>query len=439
LVIKWILIPLSSITGIFVIRAIGPQGKGVLTLLNSMVAIITVIASLGLSSSSTYLHKQKKYSVGTLIGSASLLWVVIFCILAAALFWNSEAFIKIVAGDTGDSVIQPIWLWLSLATLPSTLLLSIVYNILIVDDQMRVYGLVNVGGNLAGLALAWMLVIVFKWGVTGALLANVGVQCFVTAIALYWLVTYGEQGRIHISKTAFVQMVRIGYGTYFSSIVANIFKRGEVLVLMSLLDIKSIGYYGVALVFYELLIDIPRVVVWPMVGRLADPSNANQAKEASRSIRLQMLIMSVPVIAVALISPFVIPFVYGQVFAPAGMFLTCIVSGVIFRAIHLGVYAYFTAQGRAEATLPSVTVAAVVNLGLDIVLVPYFGLIGVAISNVIAEILMAVMSIIVFLKRSQGRWCDLFPPRKNDLLDLFRMSNVFVQKAIKKLSLISSA
>jgi O-antigen/teichoic acid export membrane protein len=289
LAIKWSLIPLSFITGIFVARAIGPQGKGALTLLGSLVAMIAVVANLGLPSSSAYLYKQKKYSIGTLTGVAALLGIVVTSTLVALLFWKSEVFIKIIGGDFGDSAIQPIWIWLSLATLPSILFLSFVQTILIIDNKMRIYTLVNIGGQLVGLALTLTLVIVLKWGVTGALFANVGMQCFSTAIALYWLMSCGEQGKMHFSWSALVQMVRIGYGPYFTGIIASIFKRGEVLVLALLLDIRAVGYYGVALLFYDLVIDMPRAVVWPIVGRLAEPANTDQAKDASRSIRMQIL------------------------------------------------------------------------------------------------------------------------------------------------------
>jgi O-antigen/teichoic acid export membrane protein len=429
LVIRWSLIPLSFITGIFVARAIGPHGKGALTLLGSLVAMVAVIANLGLTSSSAYLYKQKKYSIGTLTGVAALLWVVVAGALVALLCWKSEEFIKIIAGDLRDSAIQPIWLWLSLATLPGSLFLPFVQTFLIIENQMRIYTLVNIGSQLVGVALAWTLVIVLKWGVTGALFANVGVQCIATVIAVYWLKSCGEQGRLHFSWSALTQMVRIGYGSYFTGIIASVFKRGEVLVLALLLDIEAVGYYGVALLFYDLVIDMPRAVVWPIVGRLADPDTADQANVASRSIRMQIVIMSGLVIAIALLSPFLVPLLYGRVFAPAGLLLAWIIPGVVFRSIHLGVFAYVTARGRAEATIPGVTAAAVVNLVLDLVLVPSLGLLGVAISNVVAEMLLAILSIIAFLKHSDGRLRDVFPPRRDDLRDLSRVFNAFVQKA----------
>lgn len=429
LAIRWTLIGLGFITGIFVARTLGPQGKGVLTLLGSLMAMMSVVASLGLPSSAAYLHKQKKYSIGTLTGVAALFWVVVACALVALLFWKFEAFIKIFAGDFRGVALEPIWLWLSLATLPGLVFSAFVNTILVIDDQMRLYTLASVGSQLVGTVLSWTLVIVLKWGVTGALVANVGVLCFATAIAFYWLRSCGEQGKLHLSWPAFVQMARTSYGPYFTGLVASIFKRGEGIVLALLLDIRMVGYYGVALTLYDLLIDIPRATFWPIMGRMADLTSSNQAEMAARSIRLQIVTMAGPVIAVVLISPALIPLVYGQVFAPAGLLLACMVPGVLFRTVHLGVFAYFTAQGRAEAALPCVTVAAVVNLGLDFVLVPHLGLIGVAISNVIAEVLEAMLSVILFLKHSHGRLSDVFPPRKSDLLDLLRITNSFVQKA----------
>lgn len=426
LAVRWVLLILSFVTGIFVARTLGPDGKGIVTLVAALVNLLAVVATIGLPTAALYLYKRKGYAVGELVGSSLLLYVVLVVAIALVLFVLPTAALNNLVGASGTFEMQPLWLWLSLGTVLCMLLAAFGHNILVVDDRMRLYAFLNIGSQLVSVFLMWMLVIVFGFGISGALAAIFGAQLFAALGLFYWLKAMGDKGQLRMSWRVLREMLRSGIGPYITSLIANIFKRGETILLAFLLSIQFIGYYGVAMTVYELMVDLPRSVVLPMVGRLADPKNPRAIETANRNIRMQIAVMFVPVLVLAVVAPFVVPLAYGQRFAPAGIFLAGLLPGVLFRTVHLSVSAYFVSVGRMEATVPSVTTAAVVNLGLDLVLVPNLGLTGVAISNVIAEILMALVSLVVFLRATRGRWEDVFPPRRSDLGLMYHLAGTLI-------------
>lgn len=428
LAVRWVLLALSFVTSIFVARILGPDGKGIVTLITALVNLLAVLATIGLPTAALYLYKKKGYAVGDLVGSSFFLYIILVLAIAVVLFALPTTALNNLVGASGAFEMQPLWLWLSLGTVLCALLAAFGHNILVVDDRMRLYAFLNIGSQLVSVFLMWMLVIVFGFGISGALAAIFGAQLFAALGLVFWLRGMGDKGQLHVSWRVLREMLRSGIGPYVTSLIANIFKRGETILLAFLLSIQFIGYYGVALTVYELMVDLPRSVVLPMVGRLADPNNLRAVETANRNIRLQIAVMFVPVLVMALVAPLIVPLAYGQRFAPAGVFLAGLLPGVLFRTVHLSVSAYFVSIGRMEATVPSVTTAAVVNLGLDLVLVPNLGLTGVAISNVIAEMLMALVSVVVFLRATRGRWEDVFPPRRSDLHLMYHMAGGFLAR-----------
>jgi O-antigen/teichoic acid export membrane protein len=382
------------------------------------VTLTSVLVGFGLATGGVHLHRAHQYSIGTITGVSVLVWTVALAVCAALVAAGGDVALRRLLNLPTDDPLSRIWLWLSFATLPALLLSSLLQSIWLVDERIRLYASSTVGSQMLGFALAWALVVNLGWGVTGALVANLAAQCLMLVVSVAWLRSVGEEGRFQFLQTAFRPVVRASHGAYVNSIVANVFKNGEAILLAVLLRLDAVGHYGIALQFYQLLTEIPRAVVWPLVGRMTDGS-ATAAEVAARSLRLLPLALILPLLAMATVSPFLIRFIYGTPFGPAGTLLAWMAPGVLFRSIHLVVYSYLVVVGRLHKIAPCVGIAAAVNLLLDLLVVPPWGLVGVAFSNVVSELILAVLSVGVFLRDSRGRLAMVLV-RRSDLEDLSR-------------------
>jgi O-antigen/teichoic acid export membrane protein len=411
-------IALVFLTGIIVVRSVGPEGKGALTVLASLVALVSVIAGFGLATGGVYLYKAKRYSIGTITGVSVLVWAIALALCAVLIGVGGDAVLRRLLNLSAGETLNRTWVWLSFATLPALMLSVLIQSIWVTDNRMRLYAGVNLGSQALGLALAWALVVRLQWGVTGALAANLGAQCLTLAVSLAWLRSLGEPGRFRSLKASFRPVIRASHGAYLNGIVAIIFKQGEAVLLAVLLNLHTVGHYGVALNFYQLLTEAPRAVVWPLVGRMTDVG-ASAADEAARGIRMIPIALLPPLMALVAISPLLIRVFYGDEFAPSGVLLAYMAPGVLFRSIHLVVYSYLVVVGRLQTIAPCVAAAAAANLLLDVLVVPRWGLDGVAVSNVVSELILAVLSVAVFLKETRGRLATVIV-RRSDFEDLSR-------------------
>ncbi len=418
LIARAAIIGLAFLTSVIIARSVGPGGKGALTVLNSLATLTSVIAGLGLATGAIHLHKANRYSIGTITGVSTLVWAVALAACAVLVGFAGDDAIRVLLNASAGEELDRSWLWLSLATVPGLLMASLIQSIWLVDNRMRLYAAVSIGSQALGLVLAWILVALLDWGVTGALMANLGAQCLTVGGSLVWLQSIGQPGRFHSVTTAFRPLIQASFGGYLSSIVANLFKHGEAVLLAVLLSLQQVGHYGVAIAFYQLLIELPRAIVWPLARHMTE-GGATAGEVTVRSLRLLPLTLVVPLAAMASVAPFLIRWVYGADFAPSGTLLAYMAPGVLFRSIHLVVYSYLVVTGRLHKIAASVGIAAFTNLALDFLIVPSWGLAGVALSNVASELILAVLSITVFLKESRGRLATVFA-RRSDIEDLSR-------------------
>ncbi len=393
-------IVLTFLGGLIVARSVGPAGKGGLTVLASLVTLASVVAGFGFAAGGVHLYKARRYSIGTIAGSALVVWAVSLVTAGVILGLAGEAFRHTFLSVANDESPDGAWLWLSYATLPGLLLSSLVQSVWLVDNRMRPYVGVTIGTQLVGFVLVCVLVALWQWGVTGALVANLGAQTLAFIACLVWLRSLGAPGQFKAVGGALGPVLRASQGAYWNGIVANIFKHGEALLLAVLLDLRSVGHYGVALAFYQLLTEAPRAVVWPLVGRLTR-GDAPTAEITASGLRLVPVALVVPVLAMVAAVPSVISVFYGEPFAPAGTLLAWMAPGVVFRSIHLVVYSYLVVVGRLERIVMCVGGAAAANLVLDLLIVPSWGLSGVAFSNVVSEAVLAVLSVVVFLRETR--------------------------------------
>ena len=343
--------------------------------------------------------------------------------IALLLVWGSDQLLPLFLGRTGETVIDPLWLWLSFATIPGLHLSAMLGSILVVDNRTRLYFVWNMLGQLFRVALTWLMLVPLKLGIVGALLANLAVQLLPIGVLGYWLRLLGETGRASKPWQALTHMLGIGLPQYSVTLLASIFKRGEIILVALLLDLRSVGFYAVAMAFYDLLVDIPRSFVWPIAGRFVDTNSTKEKLATTHLIRLQILSASGLAVGMAFLGPLLIPIAYGKAFEVAVLPFLIMLPGIPFRSIHLGVSAYFIGEGRPGAMMPAVAAAASVNLALDIILIPRFAMIGAAAATVAAEVCMAIISILVFVRNSGISMGDAFLPR---LSDISRLTHVVV-------------
>ncbi|OFV81491.1 MAG: hypothetical protein A2W26_00490 [Acidobacteria bacterium RBG_16_64_8] len=414
---RWSSLGLGFLTTVISARALGPERQGAVTLLLATPGILAIFLGAGLPTAAAYLIKQERQALGGLVGAITGFYAVMG-VGVLLLVWTGRPWIELFALRQMGLEIDPLWLWLLVGVLIGVLFSSLLTPLLIVSDKIRLLTVWTVTSHALGLALTWLLLVALRLGITGALIANLCAQALSIGVLAFWLLRGPAEGRLRFRAQILIKALRIGAQQFLVSSFAALFKKGDSYILAALLNVRAVGYYSVASSLYDLVIDIPRTLVWLMVRETAERGTGDRERQAARSIRLQIPASIVLVAAAAILIPPFLPVVYGGAFRDAVVPFVVLLGGVPLRTIHLGVSAYFIGTGYPGAMLLPVVVAAVTSLGLDFAAVPRFGLVGAAMTTVFGELLLAALSVRAFLRLADSPGLRALVPSKVELRQL---------------------
>jgi O-antigen/teichoic acid export membrane protein len=215
-------------------------------------------------------------------------------------------------------------------------------------------------------------------------------ECVALAVPAWALFANAKRLRprfANFSSALYKQMLAFGLpmviGYELSGMVLNV---GDRYVIDALIGEDELGRYSAAysLCQYAQTIFISSVgqAIMPIYMRMWDEKGPREtARFVSDSLRSYVL-MGAPVIAgLASVGPELLPSLASEKYANVGGVLPWISAGMIVDGAANFLGAGLFAQRRSRLTASLVFVSAMVNLGLNMLMVPWFGVLGAAIAT----------------------------------------------------------
>ena len=168
----------------------------------------------------------------------------------------------------------------------------------------------------------------------------------------------------------------------------------DLLFLRAFADRATVGLYAAAYALVSFLINVGAtysLTLIPSLAQLSDEPLARQSVYATAWARALAIV--VPVAAGgALVAQQAITVVFGAAFAPAGIVLMVLLISVPLSVLRSIAVSALMAQGREDILFRTVLIAASVNIALNFVAVPAFGMLGAATVTVLTELLRLVLA-----------------------------------------------
>jgi O-antigen/teichoic acid export membrane protein len=415
----WLLAPLQFLTAVIVARSLGPEGKGIVALLAGLTAVVVSLTSLGITSGAAVLYKQKRLADGEILGSVLALTVASFVMVAALYLLLSETFARAFLGDTQLANAHQLWVALSLVMVIPSALLSVGDVLLIADDEMGKYALRSIGTALVGVALTWLLVLGFHMGITGVLISQPLAGLFGVALLWFWLARRGAMRDLRFSWAAARALLHIGLQQYGLALVALVAKRFDVFIIASLLSVQDAGYYSMAILIPNVLLNIPRATMWPLVASLSGGGSHSQIVFA-RASRVQVLLMLLLSAAVFPLAPILVDVAFGPAFMPAADPMRWALVGLCAVPVTIAVNAFLTARGRPGLSILSAAVGTGIQIALNFLLVPRWGVSGSAAALSANVVSTAAVQLVLARSERDVTLKTMLIPTREDAIAIWR-------------------
>lgn len=391
----------STLTQFFVVLALAhwlPQRPaGVFFEGYAAIKLLSVIATLGLDVTAVR-YVAMHLAAGDRTAAASS---IRYSVKLAALTSTAVAVVTILgarfaAGWFGAPALTEV-LQIMAVGLPFIVVETVLIGASRGTGRMRSYVYVDqiLDGTLRlGLVL---LVLIMGASVAGAALASTATSVVTFCVALFVTrgVLVGDRTSAALDKRALVRFSAFQWGTVLAG-AGTLW--ADTLLLGLWRPPQDVAAYSVATrtVALGLVFVLPVAIAFqPVIGRLHTTGDVGQlGKMYSFATRLSVIFGGLPLILVGLLASPILTLFYGQSYARAAVPLAMLAAAQVINAATGPCGYVITMIGRTDVTFRINVLVVVVNVALNIVLIPEYGMVGAGVAWALAVVLSNVLRVV---------------------------------------------
>jgi O-antigen/teichoic acid export membrane protein len=395
-------------TSILTARLLGPDGRGVYSLWILAFSLVLLVISVSIPQFTACFAGKQGYSAGSVFLNG-----IILSAIGGGLAWVVGGIVWLYPGILPQG--WQIWYVILIAVfVPFGLLAAHTQAFLQGVDQILSLNILRILAPFVNLASLLIALVWLKSGVAGAALAWGSGQVAVALVGLiisrpFW------KGDLRFQKGILGHSMRFGLSTLVSQLVGGFNQRFDFFLVGFFLTSAAVGQYSIAVSLAVMLWYIPASIGTVMIPKLAKASYTEGGRITAQVCRATFAInILTAIIAAAVVSP-LIPIVYGNIYLPSiSAFLFLLPGVAVFGLAHL-----FTAYIQSTLNRPLIAtfvagLSLTIDVLLDLVLIPKWGIIGASISSTISYTGSLIVAAFILARYSNIKVLDFFLPHKDD-------------------------
>ena len=381
-----------------------PSAFGVLAIVTAVNGVLSIIFTLGLTSAITRFYFEYQDDPRTLAqfwGTILVFVVLLSATLAGALLWAGDVLLRPLIGDV------PFWPYVALGVMATFFqpFFTTFLAVLQMRNQAGRYAVVSLANFAVTTVLTVALVVFLGWGVRGPLIATLVASGLFFFISL-WMLRNNLQLCMHWRHLRSA----LGYSLPLvpHSISGQVTAFSDRLVLNSYLGTTAVGLYSVgamvALVVEVAAQSINRAYVPLTMAALkrGQPADMEHIRNAGTLMAALFCMLGA---TIAAFGRELLWLMTSPAYAAAANVIPLLVFAGVANAFYFLFVNILFYDRNAVRLIPVGTLsAAVASVVLSLLLVPRFGLMGAAVSAVLAQTISTVLIAAIACRFDPVRW-----------------------------------
>jgi len=429
---------LSKIFGyvyrIIIARHFGPEIYGLFSLATLIVGWVVAVAGLGFTEgilryASLYRGKNELNKIRYVFRFSSKILLLSTILFSTILFLLSNQISLVIVHDLSLSVYLRILSWMVVFWVFSSYFLAIMRSF----ERIKEISLIE---SITQSFVKVLLLIVFVWF---GLEHNAIIFSFFASIVVMFLLSFFycklkisevfEDYRLDekTKKKVFSNFVSYSWPVLFFGVISSLFYWVDSLAIGYFKSATEVGLYNAVVPIVVLLNIVPEIFLqmfFPMITKKYSLKNMNFIKETSKQIGKWILLFNLPLIAIMLIFPdVIIGILFGQDYVIASNSMRFLSLGVLFSSISLISNNLLSMSGKSKILFYDILIVTIINLILNVLLVPQksiFGLdnsLGINGAAIATAMSMILFSVTVFVQAK--KYTSITPIKKEMLSIIF--------------------
>ena len=403
---------ISLATSIVLARWLGREGRGLVALFATTPQMLFRFSSLGVGSAVSYYLGKKQYETSEILSSALTFGVISSIAATIVLFLLIPPTSEYWGG-------LPFWALISICPLTIAVLwqnIGVRFHTGLFHVHYAAAGQIVQG--LARVCFILLLVIVLRFGVSGAVIAT-SLELAVACVAVLFLAARYVNIRLTINVRLIYRFISYGIQNWLFILLAAFNVRIGIYLLQYYADASAVGLFATGQGLCLFLLMVPNAWTNLLLPRVAGSKPNEISEQTLQLCRNGLLILGTLGGVIMLIAPVVVPLLYTQAFTPSVYVVWITMPGLLFLHVYRVLAIDFA--GRARQTIPIITslTGLVVNILVSMVLIPrnawYGGIVGASLALTFSTLLMAVIIAIIYAKNWNVSFRRLFLITADDI------------------------
>jgi len=408
---KIFLVITGLISSIIIARYLGPAAKGEYYMINFLPGIVLMVLNLGISLSNIYyIHRHKKNV---------LIWNSIFI----AIFWGISVFLitQLLLFSFRHSFFKNITLKYVImvsALMPCSLFTSYMGGVLLGLKKIEIYNKIRIISAITALGFFILALVILKGGLLFAVIAGVCGQLITFLLYIIRTRYFLKGEKFKLNFNLMIQQIKYGTTAHLHTIFDHIAWRIDTLILNTMAGSFFVGIYTCAVAVSEVIWYLPGavgVVLFPHI------KTSMKSESIVKALRLSLIFSFIATIILLLSGKYLILALFGKAYTKSGFLIVYLLPGILILSIHKIINPYFLAIGKPLISAIIAGIIIVVDIPLNIYLIPLFKAKGAAIATTLSYFTGTLLSLTLFIALSGEKIKNIFILDKNDFKLIFLM------------------
>ncbi len=208
--------------------------------------------------------------------------------------------------------------------------------------------------------------------------------------------------KTHINKDLTKKLILFSFPVFLTGVAGTILGYTDTIIITFFLSVKEVGFYQVALPTSQLLWVLTSslsVIMLPIVSEMWAKKDTKSLSNITSLLTKYLFIITIPIVIVIVAFPdAIIRILFGNDFLPASQALQILALSSLFYPIFSLVSTSIVAIGKPMTNTKIIAAMTMLNLAMNIVLVPSIGIIGAALATTLSYFFGTLLMVFYFRK-----------------------------------------
>ena len=424
-----IIMVFSFFSSLITARYLGVELKGEYNYLITLGSFLWTLLDLGIYRSYPYLIRKFPNKINNLFKWATLTFIIEIVVLSSTGLLLINFWSKVLSYN-----FKPIYMLLFIGYMTFSKYFMQLESIFMGMDRIVDQ---SIGDLLYGglTFLLFLIGFIFLHNVDRLAVILVGMVIAMGIGIAYFIKQYNK---VDFAKNLDLKFIYSAYSfgirVFLSSIIIMLLIRVDIILIKKMLGFREVGIYSIAAHIVDMLQVASNLVGGYLFVKLSDTEDDFTKWQLMKKIMMLFgAFLTVANLAFVLLGKFLLRILYGIDFVPAyGVYLWLVPAsyGLSFGSFFNN---YLNSKGFPPITILIPAISLGLNIGLNLLMIPRWGLTGAAIASGIAYLLWFFLIIIYEQRRTKGAMLPVLIPSKQDWKDFWEEGKATLNTALSHL------